>query len=133
MSRNDMDDQLKHQLRRAHKGSLRLPFLADDVSWRNLSARWRRLSSRRAVISLCALLSIFSALLFIYTSASRHVLVTPDSSLALEHKALPVLGPATQCFRDNLKNDTQYITSWVSAGWTNDVCVKVVFNFIEIF
>ncbi|KZT02434.1 uncharacterized protein LAESUDRAFT_815288 [Laetiporus sulphureus 93-53] len=32
-----------------------------------------------------------------------------------------VLGPPTSRFRDNLRNDTKYITSWVSAGWTNDV------------
>ncbi|KAI0778374.1 hypothetical protein BD413DRAFT_508781 [Trametes elegans] len=32
-----------------------------------------------------------------------------------------VLGPPTQSFRDNLRNDTKYITSWISAGWTNDI------------
>ncbi|KAI8990457.1 hypothetical protein BD414DRAFT_483706 [Trametes punicea] len=32
-----------------------------------------------------------------------------------------LLGPPTQSFRDNLRNDTQYITSWISAGWTNDI------------
>ncbi|KAI0719978.1 hypothetical protein C8T65DRAFT_634490 [Cerioporus squamosus] len=32
-----------------------------------------------------------------------------------------VLGPPTPSFRDNLRNDTKYITSWISAGWTNDV------------
>ncbi|KIM70241.1 hypothetical protein SCLCIDRAFT_102054 [Scleroderma citrinum Foug A] len=32
-----------------------------------------------------------------------------------------VLGPPTQSFRDNLRNDTKYITSWLNAGWTNDV------------
>ncbi|KAI0652041.1 hypothetical protein C8Q79DRAFT_899165 [Trametes meyenii] len=32
-----------------------------------------------------------------------------------------VRGPPTQSFRDNLRNDTKYITSWISAGWTNDV------------
>ncbi|KAG2140052.1 hypothetical protein DEU56DRAFT_291167 [Suillus clintonianus] len=34
---------------------------------------------------------------------------------------LYVQGPPTQRFRDNLLNDTKYITSWASAGWTNDV------------
>ncbi|KAG2339449.1 hypothetical protein BDR05DRAFT_968039 [Suillus weaverae] len=34
---------------------------------------------------------------------------------------LYVQGPPTQRFRDNLRNDTKYITSWTSAGWTNDV------------
>ncbi|KAH9942961.1 hypothetical protein B0H21DRAFT_866317 [Amylocystis lapponica] len=32
-----------------------------------------------------------------------------------------VLGPPTSRFRDNLRNDTKYVTSWISAGWTNDV------------
>lgn len=30
-------------------------------------------------------------------------------------------GPPTMSFRDNLRNGTQYVTSWPSAGWTNDV------------
>ncbi len=29
-----------------------------------------------------------------------------------------VLGAPTQSFRDNLRNDTKYITSWISAGWS---------------
>ena len=29
-----------------------------------------------------------------------------------------VLGPPTRSFRDNLRNDTKYITSWPSAGWS---------------
>ncbi|KAG2112418.1 hypothetical protein DEU56DRAFT_201808 [Suillus clintonianus] len=32
-----------------------------------------------------------------------------------------IQGPPTQSFRDNLRDDTKYITSWTSAGWTNDV------------
>ncbi|KAL0956952.1 hypothetical protein HGRIS_003053 [Hohenbuehelia grisea] len=30
-------------------------------------------------------------------------------------------GPPTPKFRDNLRPELQYITSWISAGWTNDV------------
>lgn len=26
-------------------------------------------------------------------------------------------GPPTDSFRDNLRNDTKYVTSWISAGW----------------
>jgi hypothetical protein len=29
-----------------------------------------------------------------------------------------VKGPPTPGFRDNLRDDTQYITSWISAGWS---------------
>ncbi|KAJ7631211.1 hypothetical protein FB45DRAFT_917836 [Roridomyces roridus] len=32
-----------------------------------------------------------------------------------------VNGPPTTSFRDNLRNDTKYITSWGSGGWSNDV------------
>ncbi|KAL4062994.1 hypothetical protein V8B97DRAFT_2026577 [Scleroderma yunnanense] len=39
----------------------------------------------------------------------------------LEDAQSYVLGPPTQSFRDNLRNDTKYITSWLNAGWTNDV------------
>ncbi|KZT30813.1 hypothetical protein NEOLEDRAFT_1054252 [Neolentinus lepideus HHB14362 ss-1] len=32
-----------------------------------------------------------------------------------------VLGPPAAKFRDNLRSDAKYITSWDAAGWTNDV------------
>ncbi|KAI0690908.1 hypothetical protein BC835DRAFT_157933 [Cytidiella melzeri] len=32
-----------------------------------------------------------------------------------------VLGAPTESFRDNLRPDMQYITSWLDAGWNNDV------------
>jgi len=32
-----------------------------------------------------------------------------------------LIGPPTSRFRDNIRIDRKYITSWVSAGWTNDV------------
>ncbi|KAF9074844.1 hypothetical protein BDP27DRAFT_1316061 [Rhodocollybia butyracea] len=34
-------------------------------------------------------------------------------------------GPPTAQFRDNLKPDVQYITSWPGAGWTNDVMTYI--------
>jgi len=34
-------------------------------------------------------------------------------------------GGPTLSFRDNLRADVQYITSWVSAGWTNDVMTYI--------
>ncbi|CAK5275590.1 unnamed protein product [Mycena citricolor] len=34
-------------------------------------------------------------------------------------------GPPTQSFRDNLKPGQKYITSWTSAGWTNDVITYI--------
>ncbi|KAH9081712.1 hypothetical protein EDB83DRAFT_2539272 [Lactarius deliciosus] len=54
------------------------------------------------------------------SSRRRDNIIQPDHTLFWDRKA-PLLGPPTSRFRDNLRNDTQYITSWISAGWTNDV------------
>ncbi|TDL27890.1 hypothetical protein BD410DRAFT_335189 [Rickenella mellea] len=32
-----------------------------------------------------------------------------------------VVGKPTRHFRDNLRNDTKYVTAWAPGGWTNDV------------
>ena len=42
----------------------------------------------------------------------------PDEYQEEEWWSPAVLGPPTQRFRDNLRNDTKYITSWISAGWS---------------
>ncbi|KAK7058451.1 hypothetical protein VNI00_002085 [Paramarasmius palmivorus] len=34
-------------------------------------------------------------------------------------------GPPTARFKDNLRSDQKYITSWAAAGWTNDVMAYV--------
>lgn len=39
-----------------------------------------------------------------------------------------VLGPPTRSFRDNLRNDTKYITSWPSAGWSESTCATLWFS-----
>ncbi|ETW87012.1 hypothetical protein HETIRDRAFT_307790 [Heterobasidion irregulare TC 32-1] len=44
----------------------------------------------------------------------------PQSAAGVDRHSV-LLGPPTSHFRDNLRNDTRYITSWISAGWTNDV------------
>ena len=43
--------------------------------------------------------------------------VAPEPEPELDYSPY-VLGPPTQSFRDNLRNDTKYITSWLSAGWS---------------
>ena len=51
---------------------------------------------------------------------------TPAPSLSLNHSTLLstdeyspwVQGAPTQSFRDNLRPEIQYITSWLSAGWS---------------
>ncbi|KAG1885499.1 hypothetical protein F4604DRAFT_1890272 [Suillus subluteus] len=81
-------------------------------------------SRRRTFRTLCTVLAAVSLLSFGF------VLLKPLSYLDIEeapmysatfNSQLYVQGPPTQRFRDNLRNDTKYITSWISAGWTNDV------------
>ncbi|KAH9937279.1 uncharacterized protein B0H18DRAFT_1081519 [Fomitopsis serialis] len=60
------------------------------------------------------------------TDAPQSQLEIPQSDVDLYDNATTwyspyVLGPPTESFRDNLRDDVQYITSWISAGWTNDV------------
>ncbi|KAH9178775.1 hypothetical protein EDB89DRAFT_1928451 [Lactarius sanguifluus] len=83
-------------------------------------------SRRRFLIAVGSFLSILSLLVLAYISFQPPLvlpednIIHPDPALFWNRKA-PLLGPPTGRFRDNLRNDTQYITSWISAGWTNDV------------
>ncbi|GJE85810.1 O-fucosyltransferase family protein [Phanerochaete sordida] len=105
---------------------------------------------RKSLLVLCAFVSVVSlgVLASFAVHSSRSIPVAPvaqappaqdvldspvNASFPYLHDddivALPdtaeyppwVNGPPTQRFRDNLRNDTQYITSWLSAGWNNDV------------
>jgi hypothetical protein len=97
---------------------------------------------RKLVIAVGSLLSIFSLLILAYISFFRLPLdlpedniIQPDPVLSWNRKA-PLLGPPTSRFRgmnsftaplfysahpfpDNLRNDTKFITSWISAGWSS--------------
>ncbi|KAJ7492477.1 hypothetical protein FB451DRAFT_1388863 [Mycena latifolia] len=97
------------------------------------------LSRRRFFLAACASLVLVSlaclATLIKYTSHPSVEIPTEDVALTshTSHNFPPVdpfgpssvlKGEATMSFKgeqDNLLSDTQYITSWVSAGWTNDV------------
>ncbi|KAI0275007.1 hypothetical protein BC834DRAFT_850667 [Gloeopeniophorella convolvens] len=78
---------------------------------------------RRLFIAAGSVLSALSLFVLAYFSLSESSTPPPilvDTAPAWNRKA-PLLGPPTDRFRDNLRNDTKYITSWISAGWTNDV------------
>ncbi|KDQ63267.1 hypothetical protein JAAARDRAFT_29286 [Jaapia argillacea MUCL 33604] len=45
----------------------------------------------------------------------------PPPPKPVEEEPSYLVGSPTQGFRENLRNDTRYITSWYHAGWTNDV------------
>jgi hypothetical protein len=98
---------------------------------------------RRIVVTAVAVFSVFSLLGLAYLSSSRPLLVSQDPAPvpslnrtpSLDRKSA-LLGPPTSRFRgspqgysstfpdivrfhsDNLRNDTKYITSWISAGWS---------------
>lgn len=48
---------------------------------------------------------------------------SPNSSTAKVNYPPWVLGAPTQSFRDNLRPEFEYITSWLSAGWSKFVSV----------
>ena len=98
---------------------------------------------RRVVITTAAALSAISLIVLAYFSSSRPLLLVSqdpilppkDSTPPWDRKSV-LLGPPTDRFRgepsetfttlavtfgfhlDNLRNDTKYITSWISAGWS---------------
>ncbi|TFK56649.1 hypothetical protein OE88DRAFT_1670074 [Heliocybe sulcata] len=82
---------------------------------------------RRWVFVACAFLSVASitalALLLVLTNKEPPPAVVEVSEDILENSASHnvLVGAPTRNFRDNLRSDRQYITSWWSAGWTNDV------------
>ncbi|OSD03265.1 hypothetical protein PYCCODRAFT_1434681 [Trametes coccinea BRFM310] len=117
---------------------------------RSFTSRYMPHLAHKRRIALTVSLSLLVILLVTLSSATlsarEHLLAVPvseQSQLANTNASTPVaddqtsseeaeqeeeyeyspflLGPPTQSFRDNLRNDTQYITSWISAGWTNDV------------
>lgn len=54
-------------------------------------------------------------------NATQAISITEAAAIATTLYSPWVLGPPTQSFRDNLRHDRKYITSWYSAGWNNDV------------
>ena len=49
---------------------------------------------------------------------SQQDINAPQYDNASDYYSPFVLGPPTESFRDNLREDVQYITSWISAGWS---------------
>lgn len=83
---------------------------------------WPAIVIRRQVL-FCAAFALLSLVLvlFFFSPSSLHNLLPLPSVDDYEDPHSLLLGPPTQSFRENLRNDSKYITSWLSAGWTNDV------------
>ncbi|KAF8078913.1 hypothetical protein FPV67DRAFT_1663582 [Lyophyllum atratum] len=114
---------------------------------------WHRylsiLGKRRFLVAICSLaaLSLLSLSFFRTLWAARRTTipviedrppstyenssVVPQNSstiIALVDPLGPegnLIGVATAHFRDNLRPERKYITSWISAGWTNDVMTYI--------
>ncbi|KAL1741194.1 hypothetical protein HDZ31DRAFT_67174 [Schizophyllum fasciatum] len=91
----------------------------------------RSTRSRRVLLAACASLGLSSVValatfaLWSSSSSSRNgqqppFIVHPTHEFEYD-PAQYLMGPPTDSFRENLRPELQYITSWVSAGWTNDV------------
>ena len=80
--------------------------------------------TRRYLLAAFGAISIYA--LLAYNFHSTYLPRIPDavhdfwSNLGHGNSSIPPLvnGPPTVSFRDNLRNDTRYITSWISAGWS---------------
>ncbi|KAH9947399.1 hypothetical protein B0H21DRAFT_341109 [Amylocystis lapponica] len=53
----------------------------------------------------------------LFNPKTKHQELVPHHLRAENYLA----GPPTAHMRDSLRNDTRYLTSWLAAGWTNDV------------
>ncbi|KZP06147.1 hypothetical protein FIBSPDRAFT_764866 [Athelia psychrophila] len=112
-----------------HQQAKRPPLvLKSNVGRRNLDGH-RLLFAACACLAGASLFGLLSVIVWTHHDKAQVTLEhdtqhTDPSSTSNHDKWSPsavVLGPPTDSFRDNLRNDTQYITSWPSAGWTNDV------------
>ncbi|KAH9961361.1 hypothetical protein BC827DRAFT_343531 [Russula dissimulans] len=110
--------------------SFRYPFdSTGHIPYLLASARRKRLIVAGSVLSAFSLLLVSYLLLSLpfvrYPFTGPSIFVSQDKpandSTPLWDSNSVLLGPPTTRFRDNLLNDTKYITSWASAGWTNDV------------
>jgi len=107
---------------------LRYPFdSTGPIPYSLASSRRKRLIVAGSIFSAFSLFLLPYLLLSLplahYPFTGLSILVSQDKndSTPLWDRKSVLLGPPTDRFRDNLRNDTMYITSWASAGWTNDV------------
>ncbi|TCD62408.1 hypothetical protein EIP91_006936 [Steccherinum ochraceum] len=68
------------------------------------------------------MVSLPPSVLFASPVVEAEIVVVDEHVELAAPKYSPYLrGPPTDSFRENLRSDTKYITSWISAGWNNDV------------
>lgn len=90
-----------------------------------------------ALVGVILFLIAFATFAIVHVSSPLEtkadaVAESTDSTKAVSDSVMPdtetesrypkqVLGAPTDSFRDNLRSDVKYVTSWINAGWTNDV------------
>ncbi|KIK35892.1 hypothetical protein CY34DRAFT_811817 [Suillus luteus UH-Slu-Lm8-n1] len=84
-------------------------------------SKGRKPSLSAICVALTAVFLLTFATLLLSPLGYRLDALGPPAHATIFDSQSYVQGPPTQRFRDNLRNDTKYITSWTSAGWTNDV------------
>ncbi|KZV74816.1 hypothetical protein PENSPDRAFT_625212 [Peniophora sp. CONT] len=105
------------------------PFIPSNPASSNKSSRFSTWGRRRPLIlPLIALsfLSLSALALYSHSGSRVSAPLQEDARIVEDSSVTPsrlsaLLGPPASRFRDNLRNDTLYIHSFISAGWTNDV------------
>ncbi|KAI0031409.1 hypothetical protein K488DRAFT_52104 [Vararia minispora EC-137] len=101
------------------------PGSRDSSSQHPKGPLWRRYRQSLLLLAVFSLLSLTSFVLYTLPDAQLQVPGRTSFGSTFNDPRSPrlraLVGPPTVRFRDNLRNDTKYITSWISAGWTNDV------------
>ncbi|KAL5519476.1 hypothetical protein ACEPAH_1159 [Sanghuangporus vaninii] len=83
-----------------------------------------------AIVGILAFLAIFAVFSVVHVSNGGDAVRTvPEVDTEKDDLSdlypSQVRGPPTESFRDNLRDDVQYITAWIAAGWTNDFMTYV--------
>ncbi|KAL9716465.1 hypothetical protein Ac2012v2_000913 [Leucoagaricus gongylophorus] len=99
------------------------------------------LGRRHLVLGCIGLVFTLTLLMSFVTLTKRSIPETVQESevadysnpnIDLLNPSLYLNGPPTAGFRDNLQVDAKYITSWLSAGWTNDVMTYINLIYLAI-
>ncbi|VDB86576.1 unnamed protein product [Peniophora sp. CBMAI 1063] len=102
------------------------PFISPAAPNPSKSSAWGR--RRPLILPLIALSFLSLSALALYAQSGLRISspLQEDAAVAEDYEVGPsrlsaLRGPPASRFRDNLRNDTLYIHSFISAGWTNDV------------
>ncbi|KAK0194202.1 hypothetical protein F5146DRAFT_926365 [Armillaria mellea] len=93
--------------------------------WNKHKERGSLLIKAAICVSLVALISLVGFWLWTSSEPSPMFEFTKSVEVDLFDPLNSLVGAPTEHFSDNLLPDVKYITSWISAGWTNDVMTYI--------